>query len=126
MVESTRNCRIPSQLVPVCPRCGGPMEVHVRKDEYFVQDAAWHTAYERYLRFAKSLEGRKSVVLLELGIGFNTPTIIRYPFELMADSYSNVTLIRINKSEIKSFFVNRGDNTILLAEDAGLVIDSWI
>lgn len=124
MVDATRDCRIPSQLVPVCPRCGGRMEVHVRKDEYFVQDAAWHAAHERYLQFVRSFRQRKSVVLLELGVGFNTPTIIRYPFELMAESYPNATLIRINKSETQNFF-DCNERTILLAEDAEALIESW-
>lgn len=44
MVAKQRDCRIPSALVPVCPVCGGPMEVHVRKDGYFVQDKAWYEA----------------------------------------------------------------------------------
>lgn len=124
MVDATRNCRIPSRLVPVCPRCGGPMEVHVRKDEYFVQDAAWHASHERYLHFVRSFGGRKSVVLLELGVGFNTPTIIRYPFELMAESYKNVTLIRINKSETAPLFGNAGRRLLLLPEDADAFISS--
>ncbi|MDO4163929.1 MAG: Sir2 silent information regulator family NAD-dependent deacetylase [Bacteroides sp.] len=120
MVATTHDCRIPSRLVPVCPRCGGRMEVHVRKDEYFVQDAAWHAAYKRYQQYVNNLETRKSVVLLELGVGFNTPTIIRYPFEIMAESYSNTTLIRINKSETTTFLDNNS-RMLLLAKDANVL-----
>lgn len=122
MADNIQDCRIPSQWVPVCPKCGGRMEIHVRKDNCFVQDAAWYAAYDRYQEFIKGLKTRKSVVLLELGVGFNTPTIIRYPFELMTDCADNVNLIRINKSEPDNFFTGSRKNRILMAEDISLAV----
>ena len=73
------------------------MEINVRKDRYFVEDDRWHQQAERYNAFLEETLGKKKLALLEYGVGFNTPTIIRYPFERMAASYPDVTLIRINK-----------------------------
>ncbi len=73
------------------------MEINVRKDQYFVEDDRWHQQAERYYAFLEATLGKRKLALLEYGVGFNTPTIIRYPFERMAASYPDVTLIRINK-----------------------------
>ena len=99
MVAQTHDCRIPSELVPRCPRCGEPMAVHVRTDEFFVEDAQWEAAHDRYVDFVGSI-GRKKAVLLELGVGFNTPSIIRFPFERMAQLRPNATLVRVNKESV--------------------------
>lgn len=123
MLTAIDHCRIPSQLVPVCPCCGGKMEVHVRKDEHFVQDAAWHAAYERYRHFVQTLEQCRSVLLLELGVGFNTPTIIRYPFEWIASCHHRATLVRINQSEATHFFIEScKKQTIAFHEDAAVLL----
>ena len=96
MVRRTKDCRIPSELVPRCPVCGGKMDVHVRKDRYFVQDNQWYASYERYLDYMeKACNG--NMLLLELGVGYNTPTIIRFPFERLAAQRKNITLVRINR-----------------------------
>lgn len=96
MAQQTKDCRIPSGLVPRCPVCGGKMDVHVRKDRYFVQDNQWYASYERYQDYMeKACDGK--TLLLELGVGFNTPSIIRFPFEKLAVQKRNVTLVRINK-----------------------------
>jgi len=103
MVEQTRNCRIPPELVPRCPRCGHKMAVHVRVDGYFVEDEQWHDAQQRYADFLDSLDCNR-VVLLELGVGFNTPTIIRFPFEKIAQALPDATLIRINRDNAACMF----------------------
>lgn len=122
MDEQARGLRIPSDLVPTCPVCGGPMEVHVRKNAFFVEDAAWRKARERYDRFMASCEGRKTV-LLELGVGFNTPGIIRYPFEIMArQSPETTTIIRINKYHGAGIRENKGV-TIAFDEDMRKVLE---
>ena len=97
MVAEQQDCRIPSSLVPRCPVCGGPMEINVRKDRYFVEDDRWHLQADRYYSFLEKSLGKRNLVLLEYGVGYNTPTIIRFHFERMAASYPDVTLIRINK-----------------------------
>lgn len=122
MISSIKNCNIPLELVPRCPYCGGYMDVHIRKDKYFIQDDAWYEAYERYQDFESNLTDRESVVLLELGVGFNTPTIIRYPFEIMADKYRNITLVRVNKMEHRSVFMRKNANSILVADDIKSVV----
>lgn len=96
MCRHTESCHIPSRLVPHCPVCGGKMELHIRKDGYFIQDAQWHDSYARYDTFLQAAS-RGSTVLLELGVGYNTPGIIRFPFEQMASQADNVTLVRINR-----------------------------
>lgn len=96
MSRQTKDCRIPPSLVPRCPVCGGKMDVHVRKDRYFVQDSQWYASYERYQDFMEKACGGNTL-LLELGVGYNTPTIIRFPFERLAARKRNVTLVRINK-----------------------------
>ena len=96
MVRQTKNCRIPTDLVPRCPVCGGKMDVHVRKDGHFVQNAQWYASYERYQDYMeKACYG--NTLLLELGVGYNTPTIIRFPFESFAAQSKKITLVRINK-----------------------------
>jgi len=111
MVAATHHCRIPSELVPRCPQCGGPMAVHVRVDQHFVEDEAWHAAAQRYARFLDTLDTGR-VVLLELGVGFNTPGIIRFPFERFALKHPNATLIRVNRDNTASLASLR--NAILL------------
>ena len=96
MVAWQHDCRIPSDLVPVCPVCGGPMEINVRKDGYFVEDELWHERAEAYYQFVEQARTGK-LVLIEYGVGFNTPTIIRFPFERMAATFPHTTLIRVNK-----------------------------
>lgn len=96
MLGSINDGRIPSSLVPHCPVCGGSMDVNLRKDNYFVEDAAWHLQTDRYTQFLKKAY-RGRCVLLELGVGYNTPGIIRFPFEQMASANSGMTLIRLNR-----------------------------
>lgn len=96
MSRKTEDCRIPSSLVPHCPVCGGAMEVNLRKDDNFVQDAHWYESHERYRTFMQKACTRNTL-LLELGVGYNTPAIIRFPFEQMASQADNITLARINR-----------------------------
>lgn len=94
--RNTEDCRIPSSLVPRCPVCGGPMDVNLRKDGNFVQDAHWYESHGRYRSFMQKA-CRGNTLLLELGVGYNTPAIIRFPFEELASQYGNITLARINR-----------------------------
>lgn len=72
------------------------MDVHVRKNQFFVQDEDWNEAARRYEYFMHRYADHGPVVLLELGIGFNTPAIIRYPFEQITFGNPRATLIRLN------------------------------
>ena len=97
MLDKTSNCRIPHDLVPKCPVCGGEMEVNIRKDMYFVQDQQWYDEAGRYESFLNQVKGQR-IVFLELGVGYNTPTIIRLPFERMTAAFPKATLVRVNLS----------------------------
>ena len=74
MLQTDKACRIPSKLVPVCPRCGEAMEVNLRKDAFFVEDKYWHELQQNYDDFIKQYRDKK-VVFIELGVGFNTPVL---------------------------------------------------
>ncbi|ORX87445.1 DHS-like NAD/FAD-binding domain-containing protein [Anaeromyces robustus] len=96
MVEKTKDRKIPTELLPKCPVCGGPMKYYLRDDEYFIEDDYWHQQCEAYSDFIKKNEDKK-VLLLEFGVGFNTPTIIRLPFERRTTENKNWNLVRFNK-----------------------------
>lgn len=108
MDQARKDCLIPSYMVPKCPKCGGNMTMHLRCDQYFVEDESWHEAAKQYRNFLKKI-GNKKAVLLELGVGFHTPTIIRFPFEKMVLENSNLSLIRLNLNEevVPESFGNR-------------------
>ncbi len=96
ILRHSHDMTVDSKYVPVCPVCGGNMDVHVRKNQFFVQDKEWDEAARRYEDFMVNHADRGRVVLLELGVGYNTPTIIRYPFEQIAYRNPDATLIRLN------------------------------
>ena len=95
MDQARKDCKIPSSMVPKCPVCGGPMDMNLRKDNFFVQDVTWYEAEERFSDYLSEAINEK-LVLLELGVGFNTPTIIRFPFERLVRDHDNISLIRLN------------------------------
>lgn len=70
---------VPKELVPVCPDDGRAMMVSVRCDSRFVEDEGWHAAQARYKAFLAAHE-EDAILYLELGVGLNTPVIIKYPF----------------------------------------------
>ena len=79
MYAEQENMLIPTELVPRCPKCGRPMTMNLRADETFVQDEGWYRAAERYEEFLRRHENLH-ILFLELGVGYNTPVIIKYPF----------------------------------------------
>lgn len=79
MLAQQQNTKIPSELIPRCPVCGAPMTMNLRCDDTFVQDRGWYAASERYANFLRHHKQGK-VLFLELGVGNNTPGIIKYPF----------------------------------------------
>lgn len=89
------DLKIPSNLVPKCPVCGENMSVNLRCDDTFVEDDNWYKMQNKYDDFIKN-NSEKNVLLLEFGIGFNTPGIIRFPFEQMTFMHDNFNLIRFN------------------------------
>ena len=81
---------IPTELIPYCPDDGAEMTTNLRVDDTFVEDAGWHAAAARYKEFLAHTQGRRTL-LLELGVGMNTPGIIKYPFWRMAVQRTDVT-----------------------------------
>lgn len=86
---------VSTSLIPFCPKCGAPMSMNLRADDTFVEDEGWKEAYQRYENFLQN-HLSKRIVFLELGVGFNTPIIIKYPFWRWTESNPNATYISIN------------------------------
>ena len=98
MYEQQEDGRIPSELIPRCPHCGRPMTVNLRSDDSFVEDEGWHRAAERYENFLRTRAGLK-ILFLELGVGYNTPVIIKYPFWHMTAKNPKAVYACINLGE---------------------------
>ncbi len=95
MYAEQKDMKIPSYLVPSCPHCGKPLTMNLRSDDRFVQDEGWHLAAERYSAFLRAREGQK-ILFLELGVGYNTPVIIKYPFWNMTAKNPKATYACVN------------------------------
>ena len=98
MVKRQDNMKIPTELLPTCPHCGKPLTMNLRSDDKFVEDEGWHRAAERYENFLRTRAGGK-ILFLELGVGYNTPVIIKYPFWQMTAKNPNATYACINKGQ---------------------------
>ena len=98
MYNEQKNMRVPSELIPKCPECGKTMTMNLRADDKFVQDEGWYKARERYADFLRRHEGMH-MLFLELGVGFNTPVIIKYPFWQMTAKNPNAVYACINFNE---------------------------
>ncbi len=98
MVTRQEDMKIPTELLPICPHCGKPMTMNLRSDDKFVEDEGWHRAAERYEDFLRTRAGQK-ILFLELGVGYNTPVIIKYPFWRMTARNPNATYACINQGQ---------------------------
>lgn len=122
MVERQRDLRVPSELVPHCPHCGAPMTMNLRCDDSFVEDEGWHRASERYSDFLRRHQNMR-VLYLELGVGGNTPIIIKYPFWQMTAKNPRAVYACVNLGEaVAPAEIHR--QSILIDSDAGRVIDA--
>ncbi len=95
MYNEQKDMKIPSELMPKCPVCGAPMTMNLRCDDTFVQDDGWYNAAERYEYFVRRHKGL-NILFLELGVGNNTPVIIKYPFWRMTAQNKNAAYACIN------------------------------
>ena len=98
MIEFQEDMKIPTELIPKCPKCGKLMTMNLRSDDKFVEDEGWHRAAERYEAFLQAHEGQH-ILFLELGVGYNTPVIIKYPFWKMTVKNPNAVYACLNFGE---------------------------
>ena len=124
MVAEQEDMRIPSGLVPKCPVCGGKMVPNLRSDSTFVEDEGWHAADQRYLDFVNGYQKGK-VLYWDLGIGANTPTIIKLPFMQMTYKNPEAIYATINLGE--AFTVEQiQDRSIVINGDIGEVLETLL
>lgn len=95
MVKTQIDCKIMNQLIPKCPKCGQELIPHLRIDNTFIENDEWKAACNRYRNFIND-SAEKKILFIELGVGFNTPTIIRWSFEKMVYDFKAGYLIRLN------------------------------
>lgn len=98
MIVQQNNMMIPTELIPHCPKCGRPMTMNLRCDDTFVQDEGWYAAANRYKEFLGRYRN-SHILFLEIGVGMNTPVIIKYPFWRMTSENPNAVYCSINLSE---------------------------
>ncbi len=122
MMEQQRDMRVPSALVPVCPHCGRPVAMNLRADDKFVEDEGWLRAWERYGEFLKT-RGSGKVLFLELGVGYNTPSIIKFPFWRMTAQNPNATYACLNFGEAVCPAEIAGRSITLDADIAAVLAD---
>lgn len=121
MVENQKNMAIPTELLPVCTHCGAPLTMNLRCDYKFVEDEGWHKASKQYKDFLKAKSGQH-ILFLELGVGYNTPVIIKYPFWQMTAKNTNATYACVSYGEAEapgeieeqSICINGDISTILM------------
>ena len=124
MIEEQRDMRVPSALVPHCPVCGRPMTMNLRADATFVEDDGWHAAAERYRDFVGAHSTGK-VLYLELGVGANTPIIIKYPFWHYTYANADAAYACVNFGEAYTHPDIR-DRSILIDADINRVLEDLL
>ncbi|MCR5604950.1 MAG: Sir2 silent information regulator family NAD-dependent deacetylase [Lachnospiraceae bacterium] len=120
MVEQQKDMKIPKDLIPKCPKCGKPLTMNLRSDDKFVEDEGWHKAAARYHDFLQSHNGK--ILYLELGVGYNTPGIIKYPFWQMTAKNPQAMYACVNYGEAVCTEDIR-EQAICIDGDIGTVID---
>lgn len=120
MIAEQADMRVPTELIPRCPRCGRPMTMNLRSDGTFVQDEGWYAAARRYEDFLQRHRNGR-ILLLELGVGGNTPGIIKVPFLRLTAQNPKATYACLNLGEA---FTISGleEQSILFDADIGKVL----
>ena len=98
MLNRQKDMKIPTELLPVCPHCGKPLIMNLRSDDKFVEDEGWHRAAGRYQNFLRT-RAKEKILFLELGVGYNTPVIIKYPFWQMTAKNPTATYACVNNGQ---------------------------
>lgn len=122
MMARQKDMRVPSDLLPVCPHCGKPLTMNLRSDDRFVEDEGWHEAARRYDSFLRTRGGGQTL-FLELGVGYNTPVIIKYPFWQMTAQNPKATYACLNYGQAVCP-VEIATRSICINEDIAKVLDA--
>lgn len=124
MVARQENMRIPSELLPLCPHCGRPLRMNLRADDTFVEDPGWHQAARRCDDFLRTRAAQR-LLFLELGVGYNTPGIIKYPFWRMTMQNKEATYVCLNTGEA---YAPReiADQSICIGGDIGEILNQLL
>ena len=112
--------RIPTELIPKCPDDNSDLTLNLRSDDSFVEDEGWHRASAVYADFLHRHEDLR-VLYLEIGVGANTPVIVKYPFWQMTLKNDNATYACLNYNEafcpveiqVQSICINGDANEII-------------
>lgn len=118
LLINRQGLEVRSEDIPKCPKCGADMMSHLRVDNRFVEDASWYRQEEAYIAFLQENAARK-IVFLELGVGFNTPTIIKFPFERLNEALPAASLIRLNLEDPER------EGIITINQDMQEVVRAW-
>lgn len=118
LLANRQGLEVRTEDIPKCPKCGADMMSRLRIDHRFVEDANWHRQEKAYLDFLQG-NADKNIVFLELGVGFNTPTIIKFPFERLNQTLPNASLIRLNLEDPER------EGIITINQDMQEVISAW-
>ena len=124
MLEEQSDMRVSAELIPYCPICGKPMTMNLHCDATFVQDDGWYRASQRYKEFLEQHKGKR-VLFLELGVGMNTPAIIKFPFWHLANEWKNGAYACINLGEAYAPEEIKA-KSICINEDIGVVLQKLI
>lgn len=122
MAEEQKDMKIPSYLVPKCPVCGKEMTLNLRVDDKFVEDKGWHAACDNYVKFLEE-NTDKNILFFELGVGMNTPVIIKYPFWKMTAKNKSAKYACIN-TDIAYTPEEIKERSLCISEDIGNVLES--
>lgn len=124
MVAQQKDMKIPTELIPRCPKCNKPMTMNLRSDDLFVQDEGWYLAYNRYQDFIRR-NGNSHILYLELGVGMNTPGIIKYPFWQMTAKNKNAVYYSVN-SELSYVPTEIQNKSVVIRNDIARVLEECV
>ncbi|NTW72168.1 MAG: Sir2 silent information regulator family NAD-dependent deacetylase [Eubacteriaceae bacterium] len=124
MLDAQKDMRISSEVLPICPHCGKAMTMNLRSDGRFVENEGWLIAAERYEKFLRRCKNHK-VLFLELGTGYNTPGIIKYPFWQMTNSWKDASYACINHGQAKAP-CEIEEKSIYINDDIGNVLNQLL
>lgn len=110
-----KDMKVPTDLIPRCPRCGEILQAHLRVDSLFIENEEWHAMSDRYSEFIQNAYNKK-ILFIEVGVGYNTPGIIKYSFERLVQSMPEAKLVRINKDYPEVSDHNK-EKTLTFTED---------